>query len=402
MNTQNTLRNATLDDLATMLREQHARKLDIVAPASAITARDGKLVIRGAEAELTEDGVTVTDGTYLPTAIADEGIASKLGIPQTYLRRMRDGRTDLYDTNVNGWLHGRRPMFSRPPVQGEDLEHLVKRPAIPGDDRSFLVRCFRGDDNESGIARAFLSDSYKVIDNLDVLMATLEGVHAAGVNVEVDRCDLTDRRMYVRVTAPEVQALAPQLLAGYRSPFNGQTGDQLPVVFAGFVFQNSEVGSGAFSVKPQIIVKVCSNGMTVTKDVLRSVHLGGKLEEGIVNWSDDTQAKNLQLVTAKTRDAIATFLDVDYVTKVVAGLEERATRELVDAPEVIRTVSKKLAYNDDQAAGILAMFVRGGQMTTGGVMQALTAYAQTVDDADVAAGMEDDAIRALDLAVALS
>lgn len=52
------------------------------------------------------------------------------------------------------------------------------------------------------MARAFLSDRYSVIDNLDVLTATLDGVRQAGVDVSIDRCDLTDRRMYVRIIAP--------------------------------------------------------------------------------------------------------------------------------------------------------------------------------------------------------
>ena len=35
-------RNVTLADLAAMLREEQARKADIVAPAAAIRARDGR------------------------------------------------------------------------------------------------------------------------------------------------------------------------------------------------------------------------------------------------------------------------------------------------------------------------------------------------------------------------
>ena len=38
-------RNATLADLAALLRDQQARKVDIVAPAAAIRAAGGRLVI---------------------------------------------------------------------------------------------------------------------------------------------------------------------------------------------------------------------------------------------------------------------------------------------------------------------------------------------------------------------
>ena len=40
-------RNASLADLAALLRDQQARKVDVVAPASAIRARAGQLVVSG-------------------------------------------------------------------------------------------------------------------------------------------------------------------------------------------------------------------------------------------------------------------------------------------------------------------------------------------------------------------
>src|SRR6266702_4316965 len=83
--------------------------------------------------------------------------------------------------------------------------------------------------------RAFLSDGYKIIDNLDVLLAALDGVRQSGFPGRVAGCDLTERRMYVRVVCEQVAVLAPLLLAGYRSPFTGAAGADNPVVFAGFV-----------------------------------------------------------------------------------------------------------------------------------------------------------------------
>jgi hypothetical protein len=181
------IRNATLGDLAAMLRDQQARKLDIVAPASAIRARHGQLVLDGTDPQLGPDGVTMTTGTYTPTDVCDQGLADKLAIPAPYLRRMRDQRPALYDTNVNGWL-----------------DH---------DPRKFLIRCLRPTTGTGpGAARAFLSDGYKRIDNLDVLMAALDGVRQAGSPVEIDGCDLTERRMYVRVVCEQISALAPALL----------------------------------------------------------------------------------------------------------------------------------------------------------------------------------------------
>jgi hypothetical protein len=218
--------------------------------------------------------------------------------------------------------------------------------------------------------------------------------------VEIDGCDLTDRRMYVRVKAPAVQALAPALLAGYRSPFSGETGADNPTVFAGFVISNSETGDGSWSITPRLIVEVCSNGMTIQKDAMRAIHLGGKMDEGTIRWTKDTIDKQLALVTAKTRDAVATFLDVDYMRKVIRDMETMAGKPIEDV-ENVKVIAKKLAFDQETQDSIFNMFVKGGQITAGGVMQAVTAAARATKDADKAADMEASAVKALELAYAL-
>jgi hypothetical protein len=385
-------RNADLGSLVEMLRTQHVRKVDVVAPATAISARNGLIIVEGAEPVMDEDGVTVADGIYRPTGVMLDGIADKLKIPSAYLKRMQEMRPDLFDANVNGWLHG-RPAPSARRAGGDGWEE------VDPDKRSFLLRMFKGDDGEPGLGRAFLSDSYKVIDNLDTLMAVLQRIQDAGVNARVVGADLTDSRMYVRVQADEVRALAPELLKGYRSPFTGEFGDQNPVVFAGFVISNSEVGAGAFTITPRIVAQVCSNGMTITKDALRSVHLGRKLDTGVINWSAETQTKQVELVRSQTKDAVKTFLDVEYVKGAIATLETQAGKPVSHADTVVKSVAKSLSFSDEEAAGILDHFIQGGQLTAGGVMQAVTSYAQTVVDAEAAATLESQAVPAM-LAVA--
>jgi hypothetical protein len=366
-----TTRHATLADLAALLRDQQAHKLDIVAPASALRSAGARLMIEGTDAVLSADGVTATAGTYTPTEVCDEGLAGKLTIPAAYLRRLRAEHPALYDANINGWL-------ARTP-------------------KSYLVRCLCGG-NGGGIARAFLSSSFKLIDNLDVLLAALEGLRHSGVPAEIDGCDLTPRRMYVRVVSPAVRALAPGLLAGYRSPFTGQPGADNPVVFAGWVLSNSETGCGAFTITPRLVVEVCRNGMTITKDALRAVHLGGRLDDGVIRWSGETQRRNLDLITAQARDAVLTFLDTGYVEKKLAELSQAADRPVADPQDTIEIVAQRLRFTDQQQKMILNHFIRGGDLTAGGVMHAVTSTAQTLADADAAHDMEAQALPALELA----
>jgi hypothetical protein len=399
-----TTRNATLPDMVAMLRHQRARRLDVVAPAAAIHAFEGNLVISGAVQQMSDAGVTSAAGTYRPTQVADEGISAKLGINLAYLRRLREERPDLWDANVNGWLHG------------SDLA------GYPPDSRKFLVRLFQADGDGLGVARALLSDSYKVIDNLDALMATLDGIRQAGADVEFDGLDLTERRLYARVVAPQVRAWAPVLLAGYRSPFGGETyipgrawtperaraaaareghghepGAE-PVLFAGFVISNSEVGEGAWSITPRIVAEICGNGLQIIADVARAVHLGSRQDEGVIRYTADTQDKELALITARARDAVATFLSPAYLQAKVTEIERTAGVPVTRPEETVRLAARTAKFSDEVTDAILAHFIRGGQLTAGGVMQAVTSVAQTLDDADTAADLEAQALRVMDLA----
>lgn len=367
-------RNVDLDHLARLLQDQQARKVDVVAGHGAIRAVGGSLVIDGTEPQLGPDGVTMTSGTYAVNDVAVQGIAEKLGIPVAYLRKLSAEHVDLFDDNVNGWL-------SRT-------------------DRRFLVRCLRGESG-GGVARAFLSDTYKRIDNFDVLLAVLDGVKTAGVHVEVDGCDLTDRRMHVRVYSPEVQALAPKLLAGYRSPFDGRSGADLPVVWGGFQISNSETGCGAFTLTPRLTMQVCRNGLLRTEDAMRSVHRAVRLDEGVIDWSAETLAKTLDLITATTRDAVRTFLDPAYVNRALRELENVAAAPVEDPDTTIKVVGQRMRFTEEQSRTILAHFIKGGDLTAGGILHAVTSAAQTVADADTAYEMEAAAVPAMRIAAAL-
>lgn len=388
--TTENLRTADLKALVDLLNSQQARKVDAVVPASQLRATDGQIVVSGMGAELNEDGVTTVDGRYRPTEVAIEHLADKLAIPLAYLRRIHDARPDLFDANVNGWLLG----------QIDPEGDFAK--ADP-DGRAFLARMLRPADGEGpGILRALLSDRFGIIDHLDVLLSALEGIRDSGAEVNIQACDLTDRKMYVRIHAPSVAVHAERLLDGYRSPFSGNTGTDNPTVFAGVVLANSETGGGSWTIAPQIVVQVCTNGMTIKKDVFKRVHLGGRMDHGIVKFAADTQAAQLEVIKKQCRDTFRTILDVEYVAAKVAELEEAAGITVAKPQETIELVAQRLSYSDGQREDILRMFIEGGQSTAGGVMQAVTAAAQLQPDGDAQYAMEMDAGQALMIAAGAS
>jgi hypothetical protein len=169
------------------------------------------------------------------------------------------------------------------------------------------------------------------------------------------------------------------------------------VIFAGIVISNSETGNGRFKIFPRLVVGPCTNGLTLTAEGFQKTHLGGVMEEGI-QWSRDTQERNLQLITAQARDAVTSFLNVDFVTEQVAKLERLAGIEIAAPEPVIKVVARQLGFNDAARESILGRFIRGGQLTAGGVGQAVSAYAQEVPDGDTAWDLESSAVRAMELA----
>lgn len=374
---ERTLRKVDLQSLVTTLQDQHAAKVDVVMAASQLAATtDGRFDFTSLPPQMDDTGVTDVNGLYHPTPAAIGHVADKLGIPLAYLRKLSEQHGELFADNINKW--------------------------VARDDRKFLVRLLHGrDGSNAGVLRAVLSDGYGFRDNIDVVMSLLSGIRAAGLGAaHIGTCDLSDDRLYLRVKAPEIAVMAPELLKGYRSPFTGAQGTDNPVVYAGLVCRNSETGGGALSITPELTVRVCENGMVMTPDAIRSVHLGTKLDEGQVRWAADTQAAYDELITKKVRDAVTMFLTPEYVQGCVDKMSEKAATPL-DDPKKVEVVAKQLKFNEGEQAALMSHFIKGGQMTAGGVLQATTSMCQTISDPDRAFEVQSAGLKAMELAAAL-
>ena len=423
-----TARNADLPTMLKILEDQRARRYDIVVPSGKISARDGMIIVEGSEPAIDASGVTTVDGSYRPTVVGDEGFGAKLGVGSAFLKDMRARRVDIYDEVINRLLHGGASGCAPAP----DYEY-------PAYDGNLLLRLLRGDPGEAGVLRAVVSPKFKIIDNLDVAMAILDGAREAGIEVTPETCDLTDRRMYMRLRAPGVAQYAPKLLDGYRSPFDTKNGParagqdrpgyrwnanvgggwtvpqalaaaagegqgyepgKEPVVFAGLVVSNSDVGDGSRWIWPEIEVGICKNGLTLKAQGERKVHLGKAHAEGEINWSTETLEKELELIAAQTKDAVKAFLSGDFLAKEVNKIEALAGVPLLSdtADEKITEVLTSSKYTQADIAGVLEHFKLGGKLDVGGLGNAVTSYSQTLPDADAAARLNATAVPVMQLA----
>jgi hypothetical protein len=428
---QTETRNAGFDEIVAILKDQRLRRLDLVTTAPAIAAVRGMIEVRAGEAVVGREGVTDAAGTYRPTKVFDEGIAGRLGIPGAYLSKLREGRHDLYDANVNGWLHGGGDLIATV-AEGDSLAEIGEgaepvtefRP----DGRKHLLRLLRGDEGEPGVARAFLSPKFRIMDNLDLAVAIAQGIAASGIRVVPTSCDLSDRRMYLRFACPEIWAASPHWLQGYRDPF-GNGSDRIragrggashqalwqgaedwastrglpvgTVVGLGLVASNSDVGGGARYLAPQARVVVCTNGQTITKDASRRVHLGSEMEAGVIEWSTETAEMELDLIRSQTTDAVRAWMTQEYLDETVAEVEAIAGHPIRNPEVTVKEIVTAARFTQADADNILAFMLEGGQGATAGALgSAMTAYAQTVDSPELAFDLERAAFPVMEKAAA--
>jgi hypothetical protein len=382
-------RSEEIGQIARLLQQIDAATVDLNVPASRLGVEEGRLVLNNIDPVLADSGVVNVTGRYSLTSTAVGHLGGLTGVPVRYLRDTQSANVPLFDENLNSWFaHDRLS------------------------EKNVLVRLLVGLDSENpdivGQARAFLSDRYGARDNLPFLLAVLDGIRQAGLRADqLDiKGDLTEDRMYVTVNAPEIQGYGWKLLEGYRSPYangrgtghGGADAENLPIISAGLLIQNSETGGSAAKITPRLVVRACNNGLQVTKDALRQVHLGAKLAEGQVEWSAETRRAANELARTQASDAVKSFLNVTYVQKVIDALETEAETPVKEVKKTIEVVAKEQGYTEAESDSILNFFIDGGQRTAGGVLQAVTAAVQQIEDPDRAFDIEAGAIDAMRVA----
>lgn len=342
-----------LQGLLATLEHQETIKHDIVVdPSYHIHFVDGKLIV-------VEGGKSTE---FTPSKLFHSQVQDKLKIPAGYYNRMLTDAVQLLDTNLNHWLKE--------------------------EDRKFLIRTFQGAAEEyQNTARAFLSDRYGIIDNHQVLIEALDAIKATGVRVEIVEAQLSETKMYLNIVCPDIEIQAKELLGRYNP--NGQRAKVGSGIISGFTLQNSEVGNGSFKIAPRALVLVCSNGMTSTKDVLKNVHLGAKMDELGFNKNKDVMNANRRLIQEQIKHAVKIFLSKEYLEKIVDQYTELGTPK-IEAPidKVIEVVGKEYNINEERKANILKYFVEGGDTRRMGLASAMTFECQQLNNPDLKAETE--------------
>ena len=323
-----------LADLARTLEDLRPKKLDFVAPRSALQA-----VVTGDKIKMH---VPDRRESYGIRQSAHDQIAGVLGIPTKYYTRMRTEAPSLLAANINEWL-GRST------------------------DRQ-LVRTLGGD------MRALLSDRYQRIENEEIAEVVLP-ILLQTPGVEIKSCQITESRMYIQATTSRVSGEV-------------RVGD---VVQAGVAISNSEIGQGAVSIQALIWRLICSNGAIAPDGKFAARHVGRRIDASDdlnAIFSDETKRADDRAVLLKARDVVTAALDEVRFGKTLEKMRGLTDIKLAGDPnKAIEVLAQKVGATETERGGILRALIEGGDTSAWGFMNAVTAQAH-VGDYDRAVELE--------------
>jgi hypothetical protein len=232
----------SLTDLAREIERQKESKLDLVASTDVMAMHTTAAAVSNEDKEpyLTV-GRGNTERSFGINSVGHQQIATHTGIPAAYYKKMVEEAPDLLATNVNRWF--------------------AKYPA------NRMVRTL---DNH---VRAFLSDSYRPLENADLAEAVLPVLF--DLKLEVMSCEVTETRLYLKCVDERIKQDVPS---------GRKMGDGshcfFDTVSPAIIISNSEVGLGSLSVESGVFTKVCTNLMAISGAGMKKRHLGARTSLG--------------------------------------------------------------------------------------------------------------------------
>lgn len=277
-------------------------------------------------------------------------VAARLQIPSKYYMRLLDDHRELLLRNVND-------LFNREPA----------------------IRMVRTLD---GKARAFLSRQFRRVDNEQILEATLPVIKEE-FDTEILSTYVDENRLRFKC-----------LFNGDEHAIDIGSDEKPDIIHAGFEMGNSEVGKGTFYIRGFIYRGRCLNGCVFGTDEtvsFRQVHVGSKLgvSEGML-LSNETMRLEDELIISAAKDVLTSLADPAFTQSVGAKLRVLQGRPAVkDAHAAVEAVTKDLRLSDAESKGVLESFIKDQDYSQWGMVNAVTAQANTTEHYNRASQFEE-------------
>lgn len=324
----------SVQELGQKVITQAATRKDFIAPTKDLIARPSR----------TLEIVGKVNDVFGINDIAHEQIALHTSVPQDYYRRIRDTQPGLWAQTVNTLLH-----------------------ANPAEQR--MVRTL------DGTARAFLSNKYRPIDNVDLLNNLLPTLNDFP-GLRFASADVTERRMYLKVVSSRMEGEVKR-------------GD---VVQMGLLISNSEVGLGSIVVAPFTERLVCTNGATHLDYGQRRAHLGRALSSEDDNaaqfFSDETRKADDNAFFLKVRDTVKACLDGNVLAKLLEDMRNATQDKIEDPQGTVDAVAVQVGLTETEKTSVLTHLINGADLSRWGLANAITRAAQDAEGYDRATELE--------------
>jgi len=259
--------------------------------------------------------ISFEDNTFGVTDFSVGQISDKFRIPRSYMKELAFG---------NPW-------------QKELAREILSRTAEFGERDRVLIR------EVDGQVRAFLSDSYRRYDSMEIYVAFLKAVSLQGA-VLLDALS-DDSKDYFEVIHPQIVPV--------RTELNGTV-----FMTFGARLRHSNFGDGALELRTFNMQAVCLNG-AVTESKLREIHLGKKLPEDI-QLSEETYRLDSLTKASLVNDTIKDIFSPGNLKNDVARIERAGSiriefdKEIKKLPKLgmqeneILSLTKKLMVNSKE------------------------------------------------------
>lgn len=269
-------------------------------------------------------------------------MSTDLKIPKTYFDRMKVDAPGLFQTNVHHWLH-----------------NTPKRK---------LIRARH--DEQAEVGRAWLSDRYRRLDNIEVAYKLLPELNNVAEQWQIHNASISDTKFHFRATFPAMEKAI-------------KVGDP---VHWGVQITNSEVGAAGFSIDNFVMRLVCLNGMVVTK-VMSARHVGKRLGD---NLSDEAIRADDKAFWLAARDELRASISEERFEEVVATLRGTTDGSRIVAPiKATEVLAKTFDLTDGEKDAVLLNLAGGNDMSQWGALNAVTAAAKSSESFDRRVEMEE-------------
>ena len=327
----------TLKALATELKRQHDNKHDFIVNTHNLQMQTNS---KG-ESKLT---FTLNNKTIIfgVNENAHQQIASKLNIPIRYYQKMQIESPQLLDQTVN-----------------DNFKKLAEN------------RILRTLDDT---ARAFLSDRYRRIDNLEICAAIYPFIESTKF-LSVESAEVTDSHLYLKVINKRIKA---EISKGN-------------IIQSGFVISNSEVGEGCLKVEPLIFNSFSKNAL-IFKDCLHKTnHIGRQFKSSSMAYEipADDRNYNANIFTKLQKDIQAAISDSETFDTIVQLLKQSKQISLQkDIVKTVESLANDFSLSPNERGDILRQLLISEDHSRYGLIQSISAASKISNSYERATELE--------------